>query len=333
MDDMGTDAEAIRTSFSSPAALEKFKAWQKWVQQEYLPSVEPAQATPPAALSTDQMTCECIRCTQERHRRGITTAHDTFAEPSSTPDLATMDRYLSRLLPGSLAFNREWSIFIAQRRVAGGEPIDFKRIYWEAYKDRAKRALYADFAATKVSLDDSFRVDALDRSELEGGTSAEEQLVHGWMVISDYARRKGTGPRKARGVMEEVGILQAEIEVRMVPQIVQPTRADYLGDAKPDYRTTRRLAVWAVQAGFGRRMKSRTGVEFDVLSPDGVAWLNARWPKPIEKPKAKRGRPSTLRAEVERLLAEGNTQAEIARLLGKSRQIVSHHVKALSKTA
>ena len=117
--------------------------------------------------------------------------------------------------------------------------------------------------------------------------------------------------------MEEVGILQAEIEVRMVPQIVQPTRADYLGDAKPDYRTTRRLAVWAVQAGFGRRMKSRTGVEFDVLSPDGVAWLNARWPKPIEKPKAKRGRPSTLRAEVERLLAEGKTQAEIARAPGE----------------
>jgi hypothetical protein len=128
-------------------------------------------------------------------------------------------------------------------------------------------------------------------------------------------------------------LLQPEIEVRMVPSIVAQERGgcDWLGETKPDYRTTVRLATWATQAGFGRRMKSQAGIEFDVLSPDGVAWLNAHWPKPVETKRAQRGRPSTLRDEVGRLMAEGKTQAEIVRLLGKSRQIVSHHVKALSE--
>ncbi|MGY3328916.1 hypothetical protein ACVILI_001933 [Mesorhizobium sp. USDA 4775] len=167
---------------------------------------------------------------------------------------------------------------------------------------------------------------------LNGGSDNLDPVGNEWLVITAYAQSKGMGPRKAREVMVGLHLLQPEIEVRLVPCMgaSDESDGDWLGDTKPDYRTTVRLATWAVQAGFGRRMKSRAGIEFDVLSPDGVAWLDARWPKPVEPLGAKRGRPSTLREEVRRLLDEGKTQAEIARCLGKSRQIVSHHVKALT---
>ncbi|SIT56313.1 hypothetical protein BQ8794_280052 [Mesorhizobium prunaredense] len=214
------------------------------------------------------------------------------------------------LLPGSLGLNRDWTILKAQRRVAGGEPINF-------YKGRAKSALYADYEETRDALDRTYRRDALDHSGVPESEPGE------WMTVSEYAKSKDTGPRKAREVMEGLGILQQEIEVRLVPLLSDPRQT------KPNYRTTSRLASWAVGAGFGRRMKSGAGVPYDVLSPDGMAWLNARWLKPVEKPEVKRGRPSTLRGEVQHLLAEGKTQADIARLLGKSRQIVSHHVKVL----
>ncbi|WP_181171608.1 helix-turn-helix domain-containing protein [Mesorhizobium sp. B2-4-10] len=276
--------------------------------------------------STVWMTCECVFCANERRRQGVDPEPATV-EPSRTPDHEAMDRYLSRLLPGSLGVNRDWSIFMAGRRVVGGTPINFKEIVRRVYRGKARRALYSNFGSTQASLDGASRVDALDASSDDLDPVSDE-----WLVISAYAQSKSMGPRRARDVMRNLHLLQPEIEVRLIPCLVASAESDgdWLGGTKPDYRTTVRLATWAIQAGFGRRMKSKAGIEFDVLSPDGVAWLDARWPKPVVEPKAKRGRPSTLREEVRRLLEQGKTQAEIARLLGKSRQIVSHHVKALA---
>ncbi|CDX42899.1 hypothetical protein MPLDJ20_60035 [Mesorhizobium plurifarium] len=276
--------------------------------------------------STVWMTCECVFCANERRRQGVDPEPATV-EPSRTPDHEAMDRDRSRLLPGSLGENRDWSILMAGRRFVGGKPIDFKEIVQRVYRGRARRALYSNFGTTQASLDGASRVDALDAASDNIGPVGNE-----WIVITAYAQSKEMGPRKARDVMSSLRLLQPEIEVRLVPCMVASVESegDWLGDTKPDYRTTVRLATWAVQAGFGRRMKSREGIEFDVLSPEGIAWLDARWPMPFEKPKAKRGRPTTLREEVRRLLDEGKTQAEIARSLGKSRQIVSHHVKALA---
>ncbi|TPK39687.1 hypothetical protein [Mesorhizobium sp. B2-5-3] len=287
-------------------------------------TAEVPQAEPRS--STEWMTCECVFCANERRRRGLE-AEAGAGEPSRTSDHEAMDRYRSRLLPGSLGVNRDWSIFMAGRRFVGGKPIDFKEIVQRVYRGKARRALYSNFGATQASLDGASRIDALD-----AGSNDLGQIGDQWLVISAYAQSKGMGPRKARDVMLGLHLLQPEIEVRMIPSVVAQGESDgdWLGDTKPDYRTTVRLATWAIQAGFGRRMKSRAGIEFDVLSPEGVAWLDARWPKPVEKPKPKRGRPSTLREDVRRLLDEGKTPAEIARLLGKSRQIVSHHAKALA---
>ncbi|TPL81890.1 helix-turn-helix domain-containing protein [Mesorhizobium sp. B2-3-12] len=290
------------------------------------------QETEPRS-STVWMTCECVFCANERRRQGFDPEPET-AEQSRTPDREAMDRYRSRLLPGSLGENRDWSILMAGRRFVGGKPIDFKDIVQRVYRGKARRALYSNFGATQASLDGASHVDALDDGMDNFGSVGNE-----WLTITAYGQSKGMGGRRARDVMSSLHLLQPEIEVRSAPCIVDPAESeggwlnksseDWLGATKPDYRTTERLATWALQAGFGRRMKSRAGIEFDVLSPDGVAWLDARWPKSVEKLKAKRGRPSTLREEVRRLLDEGKTQAEIARLLGKSRQIVSHHFKAL----
>ncbi|MGY3328912.1 hypothetical protein ACVILI_001929 [Mesorhizobium sp. USDA 4775] len=98
--------------------------------------------------SDEWMTCECVFCANQRRRRGID-AEAATAEPSRTPDHEAMDRYFSRLLPGSLGVNRDWSIFMAGRRFVGGKPIDFKEIVQRVYElwrkmgdDGLRRAAY-----------------------------------------------------------------------------------------------------------------------------------------------------------------------------------------------
>ena len=215
------------------------------------------------------------------------------------------------LLDGSLGFSPEWAAIRTARRLAGGAPINF-------YRGRAKRALYADFTRTRDALDRDYRRDALDTSGLI------EPVGAGWMSITEYGKAKGIGPRKARKIMQGLDLLQEEIEVRMVSMIVDPAQT------KPKYMTTLRLAAWAVEAGFGRRIEPRHGHRFDMLSPDGVAWLDARWPKEEAREPTRRGRPtSNLREQVAALMADGKSQIEIARMLGKSKQSVCRQMTAI----
>lgn len=225
------------------------------------------------------------------------------------------------LLDGCLGLNREWTVYRAGRRWQGGKPIDHNR-------GRARRAFYAAYAAAHEFINRHLQVDALDTNGLDESGPVDGQ---GWMSISEYAKSKGTGPRKARKVMEGVELLRPEIECRAIPCITDPR------ELKPAYRHTLRLALWAVQAGFGKRITPRNGPAFDMLSPDGVEWLDARWPAEEVKPadgKSRRGRPTSgLRDQVKALMAEGRSQAEIARLLGKSKQSVYRQMKALKQAA
>lgn len=178
-----------------------------------------------------------------------------------------------------------------------------------------------DRAARPATTEESFYLDhmrAMDRDLQEALTDdLGEPITERWMTISEYGRTKGLGPRQVRTLLTEIGLLHREIEVRMVPMILDPSQS------KPDYRTTLRLPTEAAQAGLGRRMRAaNAGTEFDVLSPQGQRWADERWPvvEPVTGPR------DTVREEVRSLLRQGKTQTEIARIIGKSRQLVSHHV-------
>jgi hypothetical protein len=156
------------------------------------------------------------------------------------------------------------------------------------------------------------------------------------MSITGYGKTKGIGPRKTRKIMRDLGLLQEEIEVRMTPGIVDPAQT------KPKYMTTLRLTAWAIEAGFGRRVQlgspyllpKRVRCPFDMLSLDGVAWLDARWPQEEAREPKRRGRPtSNLREQVAALMVDGKSQTEIARMLGKSKQSVCRQMTAIRATA
>ncbi|QDB99521.1 helix-turn-helix domain-containing protein [Mesorhizobium sp. 8] len=219
----------------------------------------------------------------------------------------------AHLLPGSLGLNQGWTHFKAQRRIAGGQPVNF-------YRTRTKRALNADYTATQAHLSRDYRQDTL--GDLKG------PAVKSDVTLTAYAKTKSVGPRKARRIMLQLGFLQPEIETRMVPMFVDPRHT------RPVYRTIPRLASWAFDEGLGKRIEPRGGIPFDVLSPDGMAWLDARWPVPEVLPKGKRGRPPTgLRQEVQTLMAAGRTQAEIARILGKSVRSIYRQMQSLKQAA
>lgn len=225
------------------------------------------------------------------------------------------------LVDGSLGLNQSWQTYRATRRGAGGQPITFKHT---AQIRKAERDLYHALGRTE-----DFTVQERQR-EASNGTPTLTHTASGdadWMSISEYAKSKNTGTRKARKVMESLELLQPEIEWRSAPSIADPAQP------KPQYRHALRLASWAVQAGLGKRGELHGRPAYDMLSPSGIEWLDARWPVPDAAKVRPVGRPvSNLREEVRALIDEGKPQAEIARMLGKSRSTISHHVAAIRGT-
>lgn len=138
----------------------------------------------------------------------------------------------------------------------------------------------------------------------------------GEMTISECAKLVGLGPRQFRKAALAVGLLQTEIVVREKE------------NGSPEYLHTMRLAPDAVERGLGRRLEPRTGTPYDVLTPKGQEWAVARFGKVAEE-KARNVR-HVARDAVRRFLDQGKTQAEIARLTGLSRQLVSHHARKLA---
>lgn len=144
-----------------------------------------------------------------------------------------------------------------------------------------------------------------------------------WITITELGTRHGFGPRQIRVELQRMGLLQPEVEVRMVPMIIDPTKS------KPEYRTTLRLTRDAVVSGLGRRMVSRNDrIEFDVLSPEGQRWVEERLPARVP-------RKATLRDRIAALMSErpGIKQTEVSKLLGRSQQAVSYHMRQLVRSA
>ena len=134
----------------------------------------------------------------------------------------------------------------------------------------------------------------------------------GELTISEYAAIHGIGPRQLRKRLLDIGILQTEIEIRS------------RGDSPPEYLHTARLTPHAVERSLGRRLEPRSGTPYDVLTRDGQEWVASRL-HGNEEPKvsARHAARETIRG----FLCEGKTQAEIARITGLSRQLVSHHAR------
>lgn len=133
--------------------------------------------------------------------------------------------------------------------------------------------------------------------------------------ISEFASAVGLGPRQMRKALHDMGLLQTEIEVRE------------RGGEAPEYLHTSRLTPETVENGLGRRLEPRSGAPYDVLTPKGREWVSARLRlTDARKATARHGVRETVRG----LLERGKTQAEIARLTGLSRQLVSHHARRLA---
>lgn len=141
-----------------------------------------------------------------------------------------------------------------------------------------------------------------------------------WLTITEYGRTKGVGPRQVRAVLSGLGLLQQEIEVRMVHMIVDRSQT------KPDYRATKRLTSDAVIGGLGRRIFAlKTDMEFDVLSPKGQRWADERWP-------VKKAMKTTVKQEIAQLLdlRPNLSQAQVQQITGRSKQLVSYHMQKLT---
>lgn len=77
-----------------------------------------------------------------------------------------------------------------------------------------------------------------------------------WITVSELGEAYGVGKKEVRQVLVKMEFLQPE-----------GTRD----------HTRYRLAHWAVDAGFGRRIERKGKVPFDTISPLGQDWIAAHW--------------------------------------------------------
>lgn len=77
-----------------------------------------------------------------------------------------------------------------------------------------------------------------------------------WITITEMATSFGVGPKKARTVLREMGVLQIE---------------DRGGHCR------QRLAHWVVQRGWGKRHEPKGRYPFDVIGPQAQQWIAERW--------------------------------------------------------
>ncbi|ESX29462.1 MULTISPECIES: hypothetical protein [unclassified Mesorhizobium] len=156
-----------------------------------------------------------------------------------------------------------------------------------------------------------------------------------WITVTEYGERKGVGRRKVRAVLTQVGLLREE------------TEAPISGKSRV---TRRRLTREAVEQGLGKRIypAKEGNYPFDVLSPEGQAWIDARWDEGVaaissaiassplaeeakacwEKFRAIRRSELTSQMEVCFLLDHfpDLPQVDISRITGVSERMVSRYV-------
>ncbi len=138
----------------------------------------------------------------------------------------------------------------------------------------------------------------------------------GELSLTEFGAHIGVGPRELRKKLLSLGLLQTEIAVRD------------RGAAPPKYLHTARLTSEAVRGGLGRRLEPRSGLPYDVLTTKGQEWVADRLHNRATGRKPNRRH--EVRDEVRRLLEQRKSRAEISRMMGLSKQLVSYHAKKLA---
>jgi hypothetical protein len=163
--------------------------------------------------------------------------------------------------------------------------------------------------------------------------------IGSWITVTEYGETKGVGRKQVRDVLSRLGILQAETEDHT------PKHASF---AERKHITRRRLTTKAVSSGLGKRVFSIEGRPFDVISPNGQAWIDQRWADAVQTIKTDiTSSPVAVAAQVAlcefmarrrlRLDPEGQVrwladhfpdvaQADISRITGASTRMVCHYV-------
>ncbi|WP_412474626.1 hypothetical protein ACK83U_13275 [Rhizobium sp. WW22] len=144
--------------------------------------------------------------------------------------------------------------------------------------------------------------------------------------MGQLAKQLGMGPRKARAVLVDLGILHGETEVKMVSMVSDPRQA------KPEYSSRLRLSEWAVKMRYGRRVTAGKGYDLDWVTPTGRAYVNemlAMIATPREPPKKE---PKAVEV-IGQLLADDPTlrQVDIVRLTGFSKMTVHRNLRLMGK--
>ena len=98
-----------------------------------------------------------------------------------------------------------------------------------------------------------------------------------WISINELAEVYGVGSRKARCVLREM---------------------DFLGIEGANDHGRHRIQEWAVALGYGRRNTTKLGRKypFDVISPEGRAWIEAGWSSALATVEAAYTGPEVARA-------------------------------------
>ncbi|WP_336485667.1 hypothetical protein [Methylobacterium nigriterrae] len=150
-----------------------------------------------------------------------------------------------------------------------------------------------------------------------------------WITLTELGGLHGVGSREVRTILRQMDIISIE------------------GRGKS---TRHRLQPWFVERGYGKRIRPQKGrYPFDVIGPEGRAWIESRWTEAAAAVEATRSGPTATEAEAA-LTAfqarEGRSplsvkqsiywlcdhfpdlmHTEIAGILSVSQQLVSREIK------
>ncbi|MGR9252516.1 hypothetical protein [Rhizobium leguminosarum] len=153
----------------------------------------------------------------------------------------------------------------------------------------------------------------------------------GDVTLKQIAQRLQLGPREARASLVNLGMLNGELEAKMVPMHSDAVQF------KPEYSARLRLSEWAVKMAYGRRVKGGTGHGMDWITPSGLAYIERMLALPAavrdhEVTMEPKERPKAIDV-IQKLLAEtpGIRQAEIVRRTGFSKMTVHRNRLVLAE--
>lgn len=174
---------------------------------------------------------------------------------------------------------------------------------------------------------------------LDRGTGELVTICHGdWVTVSELGDLYGVGRKTVRVILRAMGFIHVE------------------GGGS---HQRHRLSTWVTDQGWGKRMEPRFGTPFDVIGPEGQAWIAERWQAASDRVAAQRSQPSLVAGEALTQFADdrdryrrltgqepmalvekvrwlvahfpGLSQSEIASILVVTQQLVSRYVNERAK--